>query len=195
MMNDADRCYPIELGIEDTTDAVKSTSYRDISIFMQQHHSTACIWNFYICQLVRYNRANVTYHDFRDRGSLLTRKIFIQQFRLVKLKSSLRFLNAITNWLIVSELTTDLFRSSSYFSSPIVTYRMRLSPRLHLKSLPVFGRGSWCSVLSCYVVVYFTVACLLISLLLWWRCQVKFDLWIIITTLVFSLYCYEIYDT
>jgi len=44
----------------------------------------------YIFQLIWYSRACDSYQDFLDRGLLLTTKILIQGFLLVKLKSSLR---------------------------------------------------------------------------------------------------------
>jgi hypothetical protein len=45
-------------------------------------------YGVYICQLIRYSRACGSYHDFLDRGFLLTRKLLNQGFLLVKLKSS-----------------------------------------------------------------------------------------------------------
>jgi hypothetical protein len=44
----------------------------------------------YVSQLIRYPRACGSYHDFLDRGLLLTRKLRNQGFLLAKLKSSLR---------------------------------------------------------------------------------------------------------
>ena len=41
-------------------------------------------------QLIRYSRVCDSYHDFLDRGSLLTRKLLNHGFLLVKLKSSRR---------------------------------------------------------------------------------------------------------
>jgi hypothetical protein len=45
-----------------------------------------CIWSIYISQLIRYSRACGSYHDFLDRGLLLTRKLLNQRFLLDKLK-------------------------------------------------------------------------------------------------------------
>ena len=47
-------------------------------------------YRVYISQVIRYSRTCGSYHDFRDRGLLLTRKLLNQGFQLVKLKSSLR---------------------------------------------------------------------------------------------------------
>jgi hypothetical protein len=47
-------------------------------------------YGVYISQMIRYSRAYSFYHDFLDRGLLLTRKLLNQEFLLVKLKSSLR---------------------------------------------------------------------------------------------------------
>jgi hypothetical protein len=50
-------------------------------IFQQQHLA----YGVYIFQLIRYSRACGSYHDFFDRGLLLTRKLLKQLFLLVKL--------------------------------------------------------------------------------------------------------------
>ena len=44
----------------------------------------------YISELIRHSRACCFYHDFRDRGLLLTRKLLNQGFLVVKLKGSHR---------------------------------------------------------------------------------------------------------
>jgi len=51
---------------------------------------TAPSYGVYIFQLIRYPRACGSYHDFLDRGLLLTRKLLNQWFLLIKLKSLLR---------------------------------------------------------------------------------------------------------
>ena len=40
-----------------------------------------------ISQLIRYSRACISYHDFLDRGLLLTSKLLNQEFQIVKLRS------------------------------------------------------------------------------------------------------------
>ena len=50
----------------------------------------ALAYGLYISQLIRHSRFAGSYHDFLDRGLLLTRKLLNQGFLLVKLKSSLR---------------------------------------------------------------------------------------------------------
>ena len=47
-------------------------------------------YGVYISQLIRYSRACGSFHDFLDRGLLLTRQLLNQGFLLDKLKSSLR---------------------------------------------------------------------------------------------------------
>jgi hypothetical protein len=47
-------------------------------------------YGVYISQMIRYSRTCGSYHDFLDRGLLLTRKLLNQGFLLIKLKSSLR---------------------------------------------------------------------------------------------------------
>jgi hypothetical protein len=69
----------------------------------------------YISQLIRYSRDCGSYHDFLDRGLLLTRNLLNQGFLLVKLKSSLRKCYGRHHDLVdryrisVSQMTTDMF--------------------------------------------------------------------------------------
>ena len=112
-----ERIYPIELEIKDTTDTVKSASYLDIYLdidnegrlrtkrydkrddfsfpivnfpFLCRKIPAAPAYGLYISQLKRYSRACISYHDFLDRGLLLKRKLINQEFQIVNLKSSLR---------------------------------------------------------------------------------------------------------
>ena len=48
-------------------------------------------YGVYISQLIRYSRAYGSYHDFLDRGLLLTRKLLNQGFLLVTLVGSHHF--------------------------------------------------------------------------------------------------------
>ena len=108
--------YPIELEIKDTTYSVKSASYLDLHLidnegrlktklydksddfsftivtfpFLRSDILAAPAYRVYISQLIRYSRACFSYHDFLDRGLLLTRKLLNQEFQMVKMKSSLR---------------------------------------------------------------------------------------------------------
>ena len=113
----ADRIYPIELEIKDTTDTDRSASYLDLHLeidsegwlrtklydkrddfnfpivnfpFMCSNIPAAPAYGVYISQMIRYSRACDSHQDFFDRGLLLTRKLLNQGFLLVKLKSSLR---------------------------------------------------------------------------------------------------------
>ena len=112
-----DRIYPIVLEIKDTTDTDTSASYLDLHLeidsegrlrtelydkrddfnfpivnfpFICSNIPAAPAYGVYIAQLIRYSRACGSYQVFLDRGLLLTRKLLIQGFHLVKLKSSLR---------------------------------------------------------------------------------------------------------
>ena len=58
--------------------------------FICSNIPAAPAYGVYIYQLIRYSRACGSYQDFLDRGLLLTRKLLIQGFLLIKLKSSLR---------------------------------------------------------------------------------------------------------
>ena len=113
-----ERIYPIRLEIKGTTDTVKSASYLDLHVeidkegrfetklYDKRDDFSFPIVNFpflssnilaaptyrvyrYISQLIRYSRACISYHDFLDKGLLLTRKLLNQEFQMVKLKSSL----------------------------------------------------------------------------------------------------------
>jgi hypothetical protein len=57
--------------------------------FIFSNIPAAPAYGVYISQLIRYSRACGSYQDFLDRGLLLTGKLLIQGFLLVKLKSSL----------------------------------------------------------------------------------------------------------
>ena len=68
----------------------------------------------YISQLIQYSRACGSYQDFLDRGLLLTRKLLIQGFLLVKLKSSLRKFYGSHHYIVdryeISVILAILFR-------------------------------------------------------------------------------------
>jgi hypothetical protein len=109
-----DRIYPIGLETKNTTDTDRTASYLDLhfeidsegrftsKLYDKRDHFNFPIVNFpficsnipaaptygvYITQLIRYSRACDSYHDFLDRGMLLTRKLLNQGFLLFKLKS------------------------------------------------------------------------------------------------------------
>jgi hypothetical protein len=125
-----DRIYPIELEIKDTTDADRFASYLDLHLeidsegrlrtklydkrddfnfpivnfpFIYSTIPAAPAYGVYISQLIRYSRVCGSYHDFLDRGLLLTRKLLNQGFFLVKLKSSLRKFYRRHPWLTDKE--------------------------------------------------------------------------------------------
>ena len=140
-----ERIYPIELEIKDTTDTVKSASYLDLHLeidnegrlktklydkrddfsfpivnfpFLSSNIPAAPAYGVYISQLIRYSRACISYHDFLDRGLLLTRKLLNQEFQMVKLKSSLRKFYGRHHELVdrygitVSQMISDMFLTS-----------------------------------------------------------------------------------
>ena len=59
-------------------------------LFLSSNILAAPVYGVYISQLIRYYQACIYYHDFLDRGLLLTRKLLNQEFKTGKLKSSLR---------------------------------------------------------------------------------------------------------
>ena len=121
----------IGLEIKDTTDTDRSASYIDLHLeidsegrlrtkvydkrddfnfpmlnfpFIWSNIPAAPAYGVYISRLIRYSRACGSYQDFLDRGLLLTRKLLIQGFLLIKLKSSLqKFYRRHHDWLIVVE--------------------------------------------------------------------------------------------
>ena len=112
-----DRIYPSELEIKDTTETIRSASYLDLHLeidnngrlrtklydkrddfnfpivnfpFLCSNIPAAPAYGVYMSQLIRYSRACISYQDFLDRGLLLTRKLLNQGFLMIRLKSSLR---------------------------------------------------------------------------------------------------------
>ena len=140
-----ERIYPIELEIKDTTDTVKSASYLDLHLeidnegrlktklydkrdnfsfpivnfpFLSSNIPAAPAYGVYISQLIRYSRACISYHDFLDRGLLLTRKLLNQEFQMVKLKSFIRKFYGRHHELVdrygvtVSQMISNMFLTS-----------------------------------------------------------------------------------
>ena len=141
-----DRIYPVELEIKDTTDTDRSALYLDPHLEIDSEGrlrtklydkrddfnfpivnfpficskitAVALAYGVYISQLIRYSRTCGSYHDFLDRGLLLTRKLLNQGFLLVMLKSSLRKCYGRHRDLVdrygisVSRMTTDIFHLS-----------------------------------------------------------------------------------
>jgi hypothetical protein len=85
--------------------------------FICSNIPAAPAYGVYISQSIRYSRACGSYHDFLDRGLLLTRKQLLNQGSLlVKLKSSLRkqfygrHHDLVDCYVIsLSQMTTDRF--------------------------------------------------------------------------------------
>ena len=140
-----ERIYPIELEIKETTDTVKSASYLDLHLeidnegqfktklydkrddfsfpivnflFLTSNIPAAHAYGVYISQLIRNSRACISYHDFLDRGFLLTRKLFNKEFQMMKLKLSLRKFYGRHHELVdrygitVSQMISDMFLTS-----------------------------------------------------------------------------------
>ena len=137
--NFVDRIYPIEFEIKDTTDTARSVSYFDLlleidsegrlrtKLYDNRDDFSFPIVNFpficsnipvYISSLIRYSRGYGSYHDFLDRGLLLTRKLRNKGFLMIKMKSSLRIFYCRHHDLVnrygisVSQMTTDMFHLS-----------------------------------------------------------------------------------
>ena len=135
----------IQLEIKDTIDTVMSALYLDLYLeidnegrlktklydkrddfsfpnvnfsFLCSNIPAAPAYGVYISQLIRYFQACIIYHDFLDRGLLLTRKQLNQEFQMEQLKSSLRKLYGRHHELIdryeitVPQMISDMFLMS-----------------------------------------------------------------------------------
>ena len=86
--------------------------------FMCSNIPVASAHGVYICQLIRYSRACGSYQYFLGRWLLITRKLLIQWFLLLKLKSSHRKRCGRHDDLVdscgisVSQKITDMFHLS-----------------------------------------------------------------------------------
>ena len=86
--------------------------------FLCSNIPAAPAYRVYISQLIRYARACISYHDFLDRGLLLTTKLLNHEFQMLKLKSSLRTFNRRHHELVdrygitVSQMISDMFLMS-----------------------------------------------------------------------------------
>ena len=84
-------------------------------LFICNNIPVARAYGAYISHLLRYSGACGSYHDFLDRGLLLTGKLLNQWFLVVKLKSSLRKFYCSHHDLVnrygitVSQMTTNMF--------------------------------------------------------------------------------------
>ena len=160
----ADHIYPIELERKDATDTDRSASYLDLHIeidsegrlrtklytkrddfnfpivnfpYICSNIPAAPTYGVYLSQMIRYSRACGSYQDFLDRGLLLTRKLLIQGFLLVKLKSWLRkYYGELVNryGISVSQMTTVMFPHSRL----ITGFVTRLIPRVPLVEQELF---------------------------------------------------------
>ena len=111
------RIYPNEMEVKDTINTLKSDSYLDLRLeidnggrlktklydkhndftfpivnfpFISSNISALPAYGVYISQLIGYSRACVQYSDFLDRTHLLTQKLLKQGYVAPRLKSSLQ---------------------------------------------------------------------------------------------------------
>ena len=87
--------------------------------FLSSNIPAAPAYGVYIFQLIQYSRACGSYHDFHDRGLLLTRKLLKHEFLWLSWSYHFKsFMVATMNDLVnrygisVSQMTTDMFRLS-----------------------------------------------------------------------------------
>jgi hypothetical protein len=115
------------------------TTKEMISIFplWTFHLYVAPAYVVYISQLIRYSRACGSYQDFFGRGLMLTRKILIQGYLLVTLKSSLRKFYGCQHDLVnhyriyMSQMMMDMFHLPYALPGPFLIHD--LSPGLSLE--------------------------------------------------------------
>jgi len=143
--------------------------------FICNNIPAAPAYGVYISQLIRYSRDYGSYHDFLDRGMLLTRELLNL---LVKLKSSLRKFYGRDHDLVdrygiyVSQMTTDMFHlSQSLPGSFLIGFpnpfkKQELLPILeHMSSPPVFW---WVHVLVFLVFVFSGMCLYVLRSVLWY---------------------------
>ena len=103
-------------------------------MFIYIHIHSYCplpAYGVYLSHLIRYSRACGPYQDFIDRGLLLTRKLLIQGFLLVKLKSSLRKFYGRHHDLVdcygifVSQMTTVMSHLSQALPGPFLIHDLQ----------------------------------------------------------------------
>ena len=84
--------------------------------FPSSNIPAAPAYGVYISQLILYSRACISYHDFLDRGLLLTRKLLNQEFQMVEF--TLRKFYGLLHELVgcyeitVSQMISDMFLTS-----------------------------------------------------------------------------------
>jgi len=99
--------------------------------FICSNIPAAPAYGVYLSRLLRYSRACGSYHDFLDRGLLLTRKLQNQGFLLVKLKSSLQKFYGCHHDLVdryrisVSQMATYMFHCCNHYQvlSSLMNYQ------------------------------------------------------------------------
>ena len=169
--------------------------------FICSNIPAAPTYGVYITQLIRYSRACDSYHDFLDRGMLLTRKLLNQGFLLFKLKSWLGW--PLWNICVTNDhghvppvvSTTRSFPHSWRITGfvtiltrrvPLVEHELLNLPE-HLSSPPILVR-------SCYSIFSFMcMFCRSLFVLLYFFfcplcCLFFFDIRILITPLVSSIF-------
>jgi len=98
--------------------------------FICSNIPAAPAYGVYISQMIRYSRSCGSYHDFLDRGLLLTRMLLNQGFLLVKLTSSLRQFYCRHHDLVdrygisVSQMTTDMFHLMQTLTGPFLVHNL-----------------------------------------------------------------------
>ena len=126
--------YPAELEIKDTTESLRSASYLDLFLeidnkgnlctrlydkrddfnfpivnfpFLSSNIPSSPAYGVYISQLIRYARAWSTYKDFVSRSQLLTSKLIKQGYEQSRLKVYLKtFMVVVMIWSTPIEFQT-----------------------------------------------------------------------------------------
>jgi hypothetical protein len=93
-------------------------------LFICSNIQAAPTYGAYISQLIRYSRAFGSFHDFLDRGLLLTKKLLNQGFIVFKWKSSLRKFYSRNHHL------RSICASNGHGYVPLVVITIRFFPHL-----------------------------------------------------------------
>ena len=140
-----------------------------LNYFLSSNIPAAPAYGVYIFQLIRYFRACISYHDFLDRGLMLTRKLLNQEFQMMKLKSSLRKFygrhhDLVDHYEITVTQIYSLRRSYNLlpFLTGVTCGAGSAYPSGAPEITPSFCRGSCCLFFSFLCCVMCSIVCLFV---------------------------------
>jgi len=111
------------------------------------------VYGVYVSKLIRYSRACGSYHDFRDRMLLLTKKLLNQGFHIIKLKSPLwnvhghqgyvsfvviKIMSFFRSWLAIEFVPTVVRQMSLVEQELLKLPEHRIAPQVLVGFVSVF---------------------------------------------------------